>query len=181
VNTDGCFAYKFRDDPPTYFPVVNKPIFTKELLEEELEDTEAWVVVRYTRPALESTIIFDKTKTFEENFYNNAHGLLVSGEVSLTKIGCDKHPSLSMMYEEWASSRDQGSLADPFVFYLDQASNAEEAGNGGPTSAQQKFRVSACRHRAEHAGGESATRTKTGGERQMTSRSFEVDGSLAAG
>jgi len=134
ANADGSFAYRFQHDPPIYFPVVNQPIFTKELLEENLEEAEAWVVVRYSKPALESAIIFDKSKTLVENVCNNAHGLHVSGEVSLTRIGRDKHPSLTMTYEEWASSRDQATLEDPFVFHLDQSSGAEED-NAGPSSS----------------------------------------------
>jgi hypothetical protein len=131
ANVDGCFAYKFLHDQPKYFPVVSKPIFTKELLEEELDESEAWIVVRYPKPALESAIIFDKRKSLEENMYNNEHGLQVGDDVSLIRIGRDKHPSLAMTYEEWTSSMDQASLEDPFVFHLAGGAAEED----GPSSA----------------------------------------------
>lgn len=35
---DGAFAYKFADGPPKFFAVVSKPVFTRELLAEELEN-----------------------------------------------------------------------------------------------------------------------------------------------
>lgn len=114
ASTDGCFAYMFRDDSPKYFPVVSKPVFTKELIAEELEDTEAWVVFRTPTPSVEVAIIFDRSKTLEENVFNNSHGVQVPSDLSEVSIGRDGQPGLAMIYEEWSRSADQGSLADPF-------------------------------------------------------------------
>merc|ERR1712137_1133192 len=66
---DGAFAYRFADGPPKFFAVVTTPVFTRELLAEELDDTESWVVVRdaMPHPYLEDLLIFDKTKSLRAN------------------------------------------------------------------------------------------------------------------
>lgn len=137
ASADGCFAYKFADGSTRYFPVVSKPVFTKELLEEELEPSEAWVVVRgaTAQPSTELAIIFDKAKTFEENIYNNAHGVQVSGEWSDVRISRDSHPVVG--YEQWASSAVQGSLADPWIFEL-----VREGGTAGLTNSAAELEAS---------------------------------------
>jgi len=124
ASADGCFAYKFADGSTKYFPVVSKPVFTNELLEEQLEPSEAWVVVRKAtlQPSTELAIIFDKTKTFEENVYNNEHGVQVSGDWSDVRISRDGQPVIG--YEQWASSAEQGSLADPWIFELVREASA---------------------------------------------------------
>jgi len=134
-SADGCFAYKFEHDCPKYFPVVSKPIFTKELAEESLEESEAWIVGRFSSPTIESAIIFDKRKTLEENLYNNSHGLDVPSDVSLAKIGRDSRTGFVMTYEEWRCSLDQGSLADPFVFHLLSGNEAAATGVNSSYSA----------------------------------------------
>jgi len=120
ASTDGCFAYKFKDGSAKYFPVVSKPMFTKELLEEELESDEAWVVVRgaSSLPTIEVTVIFDKAKTLEENLYNNEHGVQVSGKTCGVKISRESDASSTLQYEEWAKISETGSLADPWVFEI---------------------------------------------------------------
>merc|ERR1712107_273285 len=61
ANPNGSFAYKFGGRGPRYYPVVDTPTFTRCMLEEELDDTEAWVVLRIRRPpALDRLVILDK-------------------------------------------------------------------------------------------------------------------------
>lgn len=119
ASNDGCFAYQFAGGSAKYYPVLSKPIFTKELVEEELDEREAWVVIRGGTPSVEVAIIFDKTKTLDENLYNNSHGVQVGGTVSDVRIGRDSQEGdFTMTYNEWVSSPDQGSIADPFIFQI---------------------------------------------------------------
>jgi len=121
ANSDGCFAYKFADGSSRYFPVVSKPTFTKELLEEELDAEEAWVVVRNASdiPALEVPLIFDKTKTLEENLSTNAHALEVKTGNLRAIVSKESDPLDSwdgtLTYQDWCESTDQGTVADPWV------------------------------------------------------------------
>jgi len=121
ASVDGCFAYKFADGALKYFPVVSKPVFTQELVQETLDDSEAWVVIRNpgAMPSIEMPIIFDRTKTVSENIFNNSHGVEVS--CTFSDVRASKDTSLacpSLSYEDWVALVDQGTIADPWIFRL---------------------------------------------------------------
>jgi len=108
ASSDGCFAYTFKDCTTKYYPVVNKPVFTKELLDEELDEHESWVVVRTTFPSVESSIVYDKRKTLEENLYSNMHGSQLTSQVAHVKIGRDSDWHLTDI-------RGVGSFCQPSI------------------------------------------------------------------
>merc|ERR1712039_73977 len=119
ASPNGCFAYKFNDMPPRYFPVVDTPVFTPELLAEDLDETEAWVVVRGARPEVERVAILDKASTLEENGTRCAQGggsdaLVTAARLSITR---DSGIGPKMTYDEWQRSTEQGGLDDPWVFF----------------------------------------------------------------
>lgn len=129
ANPDGCFAYLFASGPPRYFPVVQKPVFTKELLEEELDRSEAWVVVRDERlgPMLEEIAIFDKSKSFEENMEMVDHGSrrveAPTEGVWVSREGAAGAPEIS--YQEWTCTDDGGSVAKPWILRVPALAAAE--------------------------------------------------------
>jgi len=138
ASADGCFAYKFADGAK-YFPVVSKPVFTKELLEEELDDSEAWVAVRGAtrKPSAEVVIVFDKAKTFEENIYNNSHGVQVSESIADVRIGRDSQRVHNMGYGEWQGSAEQGTISDPWIFNLILGAPEPSGTDAGVSSAAE--------------------------------------------
>lgn len=115
---DGCFAYKFTNGPAKYYPVVKEPVFTPALLEETLEDSEAWVVVRQRDPRMEVAVIFDKTKTLEQNLDINKQQVAVIGAIAEAVVGKDSQAGLNMSYEDWQQSDGAGSLGDPWIIHL---------------------------------------------------------------
>mmetsp|Transcript_120615 Transcript_120615/g.257594 ORF Transcript_120615/g.257594 Transcript_120615/m.257594 type:complete len:320 (+) Transcript_120615:88-1047(+) len=121
ASPDGCFAYKFATGRPKYYPVVTKAVFTPDLLEETLEDTEAWVVLRGAagkRPEVETHLVFDRTKTFEENVESAMPGTSGVGPMSGLAIGKDSQERTTMSYEEWATSSDSGTIGDPWIIQV---------------------------------------------------------------
>jgi len=120
ASPDGCFVYKFAMGQPKYFPVVQRPVFTREMLDEDLEETEAWVVVRNAlpTPTIEVPVIFDKTKSLSENAESNTHEVAHEGAADV-RIGKDSQPDLSMTYEQWAGTGgDKGTITDPWIICI---------------------------------------------------------------
>mmetsp|Transcript_107008 Transcript_107008/g.302562 ORF Transcript_107008/g.302562 Transcript_107008/m.302562 type:complete len:315 (-) Transcript_107008:198-1142(-) len=109
---DGCFAYKFSDFGPGYFPVVGKAVFTQALLDEELDEEEAWAVARYPTTHIETLSIFSKRKTLQENLDDSQN---MAADVASVKRDSD---AAVLSYEEWQQTKEKGSLADPWVFQL---------------------------------------------------------------
>jgi hypothetical protein len=115
ASPNGCFAYKFADGNLRYFPVVSKPVFTRDLLQEELESSEAWVVIRDPLvPSVEAVIILDKTKTLEDNLLDNSHDFQVGSFASI--MASRENGSKSISYEEWQCSSEPGTIASPWIF-----------------------------------------------------------------
>jgi len=121
AGTSGCFVYEFakQEGQPQYryFPVVgNNPVFTKEVIEKTLGDNEAWVVVRRDEEVVERLVVFDKTKSFEENakvettLAQTAEAALM---VKAHKEG--ESTSRSMTYSEWQKSREKGTYGEPWI------------------------------------------------------------------
>jgi len=137
ASTDGCFAYKFANGAPKYFPVVSKPVFTKDLLEETLDANEAWAVIRGAdlQPSIEIAVVFTKSGTFHENFWNNSNSVEVHGNVNEddVRISRESNPSHQMGYKEWQASAHQGSLADPWIFEVVRS----PAANSNLTAAER--------------------------------------------
>lgn len=123
ASVDGCFSYKFNDGSLKYFPVVSKPVFTKEMAEEELDESEAWVVVENPAqvPTIEIPVIFDRTKTLWENLFNNSHGIEISGSFSSVRVHRNGKPTAQIVsYEDWARSSEPGTVGDPWMFRLER-------------------------------------------------------------
>lgn len=113
---NGCFAYRFADGAPRYYPVVDKPVFTREMLNEELEDTEAWVVVRVARRVeIEKLVIFDKTVSLEENLANQAGEVLGNGASLSVRLGKDSFKHLALTWQEWSELPDVGTIQEPWI------------------------------------------------------------------
>lgn len=127
---DGCFAYKFAGDLPKYFPVVNHHVFTKEMLEEVLDENEAWVVIRNfcQKPEVEQLQVFDKKKSLSENLEQNPNMTsdepidAADGSDRKISIGKDNKNSVVHTYEEWAKLPDQGTVSDPWIISIRDAS-----------------------------------------------------------
>eukprot|EP00927_Polykrikos_kofoidii_P042294 TRINITY_DN3616_c0_g1_i2.p1 TRINITY_DN3616_c0_g1~~TRINITY_DN3616_c0_g1_i2.p1 ORF type:complete len:359 (-),score=61.46 TRINITY_DN3616_c0_g1_i2:44-1063(-) len=118
ASPDGCFAYRFEGGPSRYFPVVQTACFTPEMLQEELEDSEAWVVVRDERlgPVVEQVSIFDKKKSFEENMETIQTNRKVDTPAGGVRVREDNDLSGSeMTYEEWTQTADSGSCMVPWI------------------------------------------------------------------
>lgn len=115
ASQDGCFAYRFGDQQtPKYFPVVNSPVFTRELLEEELEDGEAWVVLQTRRARVEELLIFDKAKSFEENVAAKASALIPAAGSVCRSASSGSAPN-PISYAEWQASAVPGTFQDPWI------------------------------------------------------------------
>jgi len=115
AGPDGCFAYKFASGGPRYFPVVGEPVFTKALVEEELEEDEAWVVIRYAQAHVERPVIFAKAKSMQENLEASAADNSSVNPGTTATVGRDSVEGQSMSYAEWQETSDQSSLADPWI------------------------------------------------------------------
>jgi len=130
---DGAFAYKFADGPPKFFAVVAKPVFTRELLAEELDDQESWVVVRdaMPEPYLENLLIFDRALPLRANLDKSeaACGFTVAAARTCACVARDSDPERRLSYQEWCRSTDPGSIADPWVVHM--------AGEASPVAACQ--------------------------------------------
>jgi len=114
ASADGCFAYKFGHEMARYFPVVSTPLFTVELLEEQLDEKEAWVVVRPDHPTVERIVVFDKTAGFKENMKVARIGDLVCAsdeDVVARRSGMDR----PITYLAWKEVHEQGTLANPWI------------------------------------------------------------------
>eukprot|EP00401_Gymnodinium_catenatum_P077103 CAMPEP_0117505678 /NCGR_PEP_ID=MMETSP0784-20121206/25508_1 /TAXON_ID=39447 /ORGANISM="" /LENGTH=332 /DNA_ID=CAMNT_0005301111 /DNA_START=54 /DNA_END=1052 /DNA_ORIENTATION=- len=123
---DGCFAYLFGASPAKYYPVVSRPVFTPELLQEELDDDEAWVVVRNagSQPELEAPIVFDRRATFEANAQNNQ--LIAPPEVDMANLVVTKDSgTAALAYSAWQHSDDKGTIVDPWVIELPRAGGGQ--------------------------------------------------------
>lgn len=128
---DGCFAYKFANGPPKYYPVVNHHVFTKDMLEEVLDDSEAWVVVRdcRKRPEVEQLLVFDKTKSLYENLDQNPNMASEKSSDALDGSGLnisvrqDSKNDGDLTYEEWSKMPDHGAISDPWIISIRDASN----------------------------------------------------------
>lgn len=114
ASTDGCFAYKFRHETARYFPVVSEPLFTPELLEEKLDENEAWVVVRPDHPTVERIVVFDKTTGFMDNMKVARMDSLAcaSDEDVVACLGGMDRP---ISYPAWREAHEQGTLANPWI------------------------------------------------------------------
>eukprot|EP00413_Alexandrium_margalefii_P002010 CAMPEP_0204510776 /NCGR_PEP_ID=MMETSP0661-20131031/76_1 /ASSEMBLY_ACC=CAM_ASM_000606 /TAXON_ID=109239 /ORGANISM="Alexandrium margalefi, Strain AMGDE01CS-322" /LENGTH=364 /DNA_ID=CAMNT_0051515825 /DNA_START=65 /DNA_END=1159 /DNA_ORIENTATION=+ len=123
---DGAFAYKFQDGTTRYYPVVQKPVYTPELVAEELEEGEAWVVVRLpdAPPAIEQVVIFDRSRTLEANMAETAaqSGVVMhtnAAELQAT-LRRDADGGRDVGYSEWAAAGSpeasgRGTLAHPWI------------------------------------------------------------------
>jgi len=113
ASADGCFVYKFRSGGPKYFPVVAKPVFTPDMLQEELDETEAWVVIRTALPTVERPVIFSKDKSFMENMENSGdRNLAVSADNTVSVVGDTGSP---ISYAEWQQCHEPATLAKPWI------------------------------------------------------------------
>lgn len=123
ASENGCFAYRLSSAEPIYFPVVTKPVFTKELLDEDLEDNEAWVVVRTRAPMVETPTVFDKQRSFEENLQDgplsNAFGAS-NGDIKVA--GPPTTPPMS--YEQWQQTPGKGTIAEPWIMQVGSSGNS---------------------------------------------------------
>jgi hypothetical protein len=119
ASANGAFAYKFSMGGHRYFPVTDKPVCNPELLEEELESTEAWVIIRnaQTTPSLEVLQIFDRTLTFEENAHNNENSNQVEIE-SVRDLSVQRGDDPPMSYAQWMLASGCGSPAQPWIITL---------------------------------------------------------------
>jgi len=124
ASPNGCFAYKFRDGALKYFPVLKDPVFTQELLDETLDDSEEWAVIRLAgMPTIERLVIFDTSKSLDENLMANKH---VTNDLSYTSaaVAQDSAPCRSFTYQEWQqrssgnANEQLSTLADPWVVKL---------------------------------------------------------------
>jgi len=110
---DGAFSYKFAGGGAKYFPVVGTPIFTPEMLEEELDDTEAWVVVRIGEPQVERVVMFNKEADFNTNTtQQKLEGLAQANDDQVT---CTLGQQVDIPYSEWKATQSSGSIADPWI------------------------------------------------------------------
>jgi len=115
---DGAFAYKFGAAPAKYFPAVGTPVFTPDMVEEELDDSEAWVVVRLPHPTVERIIMFDRELSFNDNLQQAGMSSLVrvQDHFVLVSRGCTKDP---IPYSAWQrESGETGTIADPWIMTL---------------------------------------------------------------
>jgi len=119
ASANGAFAYKFSMGGHRYFPVTDKPVYNPELLKEELESTEAWVIIRnaQTTPSLEVLQIFDRTLTFEENAHNNENSNQVEIE-TVRDLSVQRGDDLPMSYAQWMLASGCGSPAQPWIITL---------------------------------------------------------------
>mmetsp|Transcript_75705 Transcript_75705/g.244997 ORF Transcript_75705/g.244997 Transcript_75705/m.244997 type:complete len:326 (+) Transcript_75705:85-1062(+) len=119
ASPNGCFAYKFDGTAPKYFPVVDQPVFTPDLLAEDLDETEAWAVIRGVRPEVERFAILDKATSWEENAAKcaQAGGSDVLIAAACLGIARESGTGPKMTYDDWQRSAEQGSLSDPWVFF----------------------------------------------------------------
>lgn len=121
ASGNGCFAYKFNrgPHPAKYFPVVTEPVFTAELVQETLEDNEAWVVVRPNHPTVEKIVMFDRSLSFNENMQQvNLPELEIAddGTVTCSHSSAGGQP---MPYPAWcAQAQSQGTIADPWILQV---------------------------------------------------------------
>lgn len=114
ASTDGCFAYKFGHEMARYFPVVSQPLFTADLLEEQLDGNEAWVVVRPHHPTVERIVVFDKTTSFNENMKVARLGdLVLASDENVVAHRSGMEGPIS--YHAWKESHEQGTLANPWI------------------------------------------------------------------
>jgi len=105
------------DKGATYFPVVSKPVFTTDLLDEELDDSETWGIVRIAIPMVERLLIFDRNKSFADNLQGNpAKDLFV--QVSDDDVYVTKASSRGdgLPYDQWRTLTERATLSDPWVF-----------------------------------------------------------------
>jgi len=114
ASTDGCFAYKFGPEKAMYFPVVSKPVFTPELVEETLGEKEAWVVVRSDHPTAERIVMFDKTSSFEENIQLAGMDHLLSMS-DADVVARRSNMARAIPYLAWQEVHEQGTLTDPWI------------------------------------------------------------------
>jgi hypothetical protein len=119
---DGAFAYMFADGPATFFAVVNKPVFTQDLLAEELDEKDSWVVVRnaVAVPYLENLLIFNKKKTLRQNLdsVDATSNFRVAAEMTGAYVTRDSQSNLEMTYQDWSLSDEAGTIADPWVIHM---------------------------------------------------------------
>mmetsp|Transcript_48357 Transcript_48357/g.104141 ORF Transcript_48357/g.104141 Transcript_48357/m.104141 type:complete len:331 (-) Transcript_48357:341-1333(-) len=122
ANPNGSFAYKFAGSRPRYFPVVNEPSFTKDLLSEELDDSEVWICVRIAKPpSIDKLAILDRDSlsslaqaaarcpAFAE-VIGSAPG---EGSVMIYK---DSDLETTMNFQDWLSHTEGADIADPWIF-----------------------------------------------------------------
>jgi len=115
--TDGAFAYKFGGGQAKYFPVVSSPVFTPEMLSEELADHEAWVVVRPHHPTVEKVVVFDRSLTFNENMQSAGIGGLVRADDG-SVLASRNHAKEPIPYSVWQEASEPGTVTDPWIFTL---------------------------------------------------------------
>lgn len=120
---DGCFCYKFSSGPPKYFPIVQKPVFTSSVVQEALDEHEAWVVLRYAEPQVEVPRIMDKRKTLDENIAGTTDtstepSTILGGDgFGAAVVGKDSDGvARYRSYDDWVRrSQDPGTLVDPWI------------------------------------------------------------------
>lgn len=122
---DGAFAYQFGQAPAKYFPVVGTPVFTPEMLEEDLDDNEAWVVVQPAHPTVERVVMFDRGRSFKDNMQQAGLGSLVRADdrFVLVSRARSKQP---VPYTGWQKEGGEtGTIADPWILTLSTGWNFE--------------------------------------------------------
>lgn len=125
VSANGCFAYKFKDGMPTkYYPVVNEPVFTRPIVDEELDGTEVWTVLRVNvPPTLDKLGVFtkgpDTTIADLSNSSAEAADMFASQDLmSRLKIYLENKPDTVLSFDEWKASNEESSISNPWVFEL---------------------------------------------------------------
>lgn len=127
---DGAFAYKFADGSAHFYAVVQEPVLTRYAIDEELDEGEAWVLVRNgTRePRLEQPCVFHKDKGLDENIQfivdNAGAGCnfpVVEGHVLGMRVKTKGQMSPLLTYEQFRTSKHKGTVMEPWIIFVGAA------------------------------------------------------------
>lgn len=72
------------------------------------------------QPYLENLLIFDRTRSLRANLdsVEATSGFTVAAAMTGAYVTKDSDPKSEMSYQEWCSSMDPGSIADPWVIHM---------------------------------------------------------------
>jgi len=117
---DGAFVYQVQEEGEDiraiYIPVADD-MFARTMFEDEMEDFEAWVVIRPLRAVVEKHVIWDRKKSFEENMANHddKEKIDISGRPILVSTENSLLNNERILYEEWQNRTEKGSIATPWI------------------------------------------------------------------